>query len=82
MKRLETSVLPACRWLLLPAVIVLAGLLISVFAVRDTSAHVAYEQRAHGTAPTEKTGLRAAFVRGTFHDPVLRVCNQAGLVTI
>jgi MFS family permease len=62
------------------AVIVVAGLLISVFAVRDTSAHVASEQRAHGTGPTEKTGLRAAFARASFHDPVLRVCNQAGLV--
>src|SRR5947199_5539830 len=33
------------------AVIVAAGLLISVFAVRDTSAHVAHEQRAYGPGP-------------------------------
>jgi MFS family permease len=55
-----------------------AGTLISVFLVRDTGAHVAYEQRAHGdrAAPT----LRAAFARGSLRDPVLRACSQAGLV--
>ena len=62
------------------AAVVVAGLLISVFAVRDTSAHVVHEQRAHGTGPSETSGLRAVFARASFRHPILRVCNQAGLV--
>src|SRR5207302_7973054 len=44
------------------ALIVAAGLLLSVFAVRDTGAHVALEQEAHGATAAEPAGLRAAFV--------------------
>ncbi len=62
------------------ALIVAAGLLLSVFAVRDTSAHVALEQEQHGDRVSEHAGLRAAFVQATVRDPVLRVCSQAGLV--
>jgi MFS family permease len=54
-------------------------LLVSLVAVRDTGAHVAHEQFAHG-GPSERTGLRAAFVRASFRHPVLRACCQAGLV--
>ena len=61
------------------AVIVVAGVLISVFAVRDTGAHVELEQRAHGGEPAH-TSLRSAFVYATVRDPVLRACSQAGLV--
>jgi MFS family permease len=61
------------------ALIVAAGVLISVFAVRDTGAHVDLEQRDHGDEPTHAT-LRSAFVHATLHDPVLRACSQAGLV--
>lgn len=61
------------------AAIVAVGLLVSVFAVRDTGAHVAHEQRAHEAGSPQK-GLRAAFTRATFRDPVLRSCSQAGLV--
>jgi len=62
------------------AVIATVGLLVSIFAVRDTGAHVAYEQRAHGRTTTGKRGLRAAFVNASLRDPVLRACSQAGLV--
>jgi MFS family permease len=59
--------------------IVLAGLLISLFAVRDTGAHVALEQEAHEGAPAQR-GLRQAFVDASVRDPILRACSQAGLV--
>jgi MFS family permease len=62
------------------AVIVAVGLAVSVFAVRDTGAHVALEQRAHGDSQPGHGGLRAAFVHATLRDPILRVCSQAGLV--
>ena len=61
------------------AVIVLVGLLVSVFAVRDTGAHVDLEQRDHGDAPAH-TSLRSAFVHASWRHPVLRACSQAGLV--
>jgi MFS family permease len=62
------------------ALIAAAGLLISVFAVRDTGAHVAHEQAAHGAAAPPHGGLRAAVAHATLRDPLLRACNQAGLV--
>jgi MFS family permease len=58
------------------AVLATIGLLTSVLAVRDTGAHVAYEQ---GGATTG-VSLRTAFAQATVHDPVLRACSQAGLV--
>ena len=60
------------------AVIAVIGTLVSAFFVRDTSAHVSEEQRAHGAAVAGS--LRQAFARGTLRDPVLRACSQAGLV--
>jgi MFS family permease len=55
------------------------GLLVSILAVRDTGAHVAHEQHVHGDrAPAH--GLRSAFTHASLRDPVLRACNQAGLV--
>jgi MFS family permease len=62
------------------AVIAGAGLLISLFAVRDTGAHVAHEQRAHGDDGRGPLRLGAAFRRASIGDPVLRACSQAGLV--
>jgi MFS family permease len=62
------------------AVIATTGLLISLFGVRDTGDHVALEQRAHRGDGLLPTTLRAAFVRASLRDPVLRVCSQAGLV--
>jgi MFS family permease len=62
------------------ALIATAGLLISAFAVRDTGAHVAHEQVAYGDATPVHRGLRDAFAHASMRDPILRACNQAGLV--
>jgi MFS family permease len=62
------------------ALIVTAGLLISVLAVRDTGAHVALEQTRHGGEEPGHTDLRRAFAYASLRDPILRACNQAGLV--
>jgi MFS family permease len=62
------------------ALIVVAGLLLSVFAVRDTGAHVALEQKEHGEHASGHAGLRGAFVQASVRDPILRACSQAGLV--
>jgi MFS family permease len=59
--------------------IVLAGLSISMFAVRDTGPHVALEQRTHGARSAHAT-LRSAFAQASLRDPILRACSQAGLV--
>jgi MFS family permease len=60
------------------AAIAAAGLLVAIFFVRDTAAHVALEQRGHGTS--RALPLRAALARASVGDPVLRACSQAGLV--
>ena len=61
--------------------IVTAGLLVSVFAVRDTGAHVALEQQAiTATHAPAHASLRSAFAHASLRDPVLRACSQAGLV--
>src|SRR6266513_2688430 len=57
------------------AVIACAGLLISFFAVRDTGAHVAHEQRSHGDDGRGPLHLGAAFRRASVGDPVLRACS-------
>jgi hypothetical protein len=62
------------------AVIVTEGLLLSIFAARDTRAHVVLEQQAHAERTAQHAGLRSAFVYATVRDPVLRACSQAGLV--
>jgi MFS family permease len=63
------------------AVIATAGLVISVLFVRDTAAHVALEQQAHAShARGAPHSLGSAFRYATLHNPVLRSCNQAGLV--
>jgi MFS family permease/rhodanese-related sulfurtransferase len=60
------------------AAIAALGTALSLLFVRDTSAHVAREQRAHGHA--ESKTLRAAFAGATVREPMLRACSQAGLV--
>ena len=62
------------------ALIAAAGLLLSAIAVRDTGTHVALEQQGHGDGKPAHTGLRSAFAHASLRDPVLRSCNQAGLV--
>jgi len=63
------------------AAIALAGLLVSLLAVRDTAAHVALEQAGHATgAETEAPPLRQSFAEASYRRPALRACSQAGLV--
>jgi MFS family permease len=63
------------------ALIAVAGLLISIVFVRDTEGHVALEQRAHqGDAAAAAPSFGRAFRQATLEQPVLRACNQAGLV--
>ena len=62
------------------ALIVLAGLLTSVLTVRDTGAHVAHEQDVYGDPARRQLHLGTAFLHGSLRDPILRACNQAGLV--
>jgi MFS family permease len=62
------------------ALIGAAGVLVSIFAVRDTGAHVAHEQLVHGDASSTGMTLRRAFAQVSLRDPVLRACSQAGLV--
>ena len=62
------------------ALIATIGLLVSVFAVRDTAPQVALEQQAHGDHVPAHAGLRSAFVYASVRDPILRACSQAGLV--
>lgn len=61
-------------------VVVGVGTMASALLVRDTGAHVAAEQRAHGAAGDGGRTLRHALLHGTVADPVLRACSQAGLV--
>jgi MFS family permease len=62
------------------AAIAITGLLVSVFAVRDTSAHVKHEQTAHGDDARPQLNLGTAFAQASLRDPILRACSQAGLV--
>jgi MFS family permease len=62
------------------ALLVTVGLVVSVLAIRDTGAHVAYEQLTHGEAAGRRLGLGGAFAQASLRDPVLRACSQAGLV--
>jgi MFS family permease len=63
------------------ALIASVGLVASAVGVRDTAGHVAVEQRAHARDIAQSPpGFRAAFRRATLEHPVLRACNQAGLV--
>jgi len=62
------------------ALIAAAGLLLSVFAVRDTGAQVALEQQAHIADPSAHGSFAAAFAQASLRDPILRSCSQAGLV--
>jgi MFS family permease len=62
------------------AAIAAAGLLISVVAIRDTGAHMTHEQAIHGDDSQRRLHLGSAFTLASVRDPVLRACNQAGLV--
>jgi MFS family permease len=75
---LAASIAPRTAVWAAGTLIAVAGLLASVFLVRDTSAHVSVEQHDHGRRP-ESIPFRDAFVLGSFRHPVLRACSQAGL---
>jgi MFS family permease len=62
------------------AAIAVVGLVVSLVAVRDTGLHVAHEQAARGDRTRAQLGLWDAFRHSSARDPILRVCNQAGLV--
>jgi MFS family permease len=63
------------------ALIACVGLVVAIVFVRDTAAHVAVEQLAHAAGTSEPLpGLASAFRTATLRHPVLRACNQAGLV--
>jgi MFS family permease len=61
------------------AAIASVGLVVSLFLVRDTHAHVTMEQLDYGER-AHKIALRHAFPLVSYRDPVLRACSQAGLV--
>jgi MFS family permease len=60
------------------ALLAAAGLLTSVFFVRDTGRHVRLEEGGDGGAVAPSFGT--AFTDVSFREPVLRACSQAGLV--
>jgi MFS family permease len=62
------------------ALLTATGLLVSVFAVRDTAAHAAHEQASHGETVERRLRLGGALAWASVRDPVLRACSQAGLV--
>jgi MFS family permease len=63
------------------AVIAVTALLLSVFFVRDTGAHVSLEQeRHHPEADRTPPTLLKAFAGASYQEPALRSCSQAGLV--
>jgi MFS family permease len=57
---------------------VLAGLALSVLAVRETHGHARHEARSH--APEASTSQRTVFLRTSFTDPDLSSVSQAGFV--
>jgi MFS family permease len=62
------------------AAVAAAGLLISLLLVRDTGPHVALEQARDHDLGQNQPAMRTAFPAGTYRDPALRSCSQAGLV--
>jgi MFS family permease len=63
------------------AALAVLGLAMTLLFVRDTSAHVALEQRRdHAGADDRPPRLRDAFGDATYREPALRACSQAGLV--
>lgn len=59
---------------------VLIGLLLSVFAVRETLHHVAHESKLAGTSARDPLSQREVITRTSFTDPDLSSVSQAGLV--
>jgi len=64
------------------AAVAAIGLALSVLFVRDTAGHVELEQAQAAEHETDEPAprLRDAFPQGTYRQPALRSCSQAGLV--
>jgi MFS family permease len=60
--------------------VAVTALLASVLLVRDTAEHVAIEESGQPAAGRGPSTFRGAFADGTYREPTLRSCNQAGLV--
>jgi MFS family permease len=58
----------------------LAGLLLSVFAVRETRDHALYEARLAGPVARDQPSFRSIFTLTSWRDRNLFSCSQAGLV--
>jgi MFS family permease len=61
------------------AAVAVTGFLISLVFIRDTGRHVALEQTAHHSDAAPPS-LGRALADGTYRQPALRSCSQAGLV--
>jgi MFS family permease len=62
------------------AAIAVAALIISTLFVRDTTAHMDFEQARDHAGADAPPGLSAAFADASYRVPALRSCSQAGLV--
>ena len=60
------------------AIVALVALVLCVLFVRDTAEHVALEQESTARPGEGAPPLGEAFAAGTFRDPALRSCSQAG----
>lgn len=63
------------------AAFALIAFVLSILFVRDTAAHVAFEQSRQPSAADDRPPrLAEAFARASYRVPALRSCSQAGLV--
>jgi MFS family permease len=62
------------------AAVAAAGLLISLFLVRDTASHVALEQARDHDQGESAPSMRTVFPGASYRDSAMRSCSQAGLI--
>ena len=60
--------------------IAVTAFVVSVLFIRDTAAHLSFEQAQQPDAHEAPPGLGAAFAQASYQVPALRSCSQAGLV--
>jgi MFS family permease len=58
----------------------IAGLILSLTLVRDTTEHAMLETRAHQSTQNKSPSFSAVFAQTTFRDPTLSSVSQAGLI--
>ena len=56
------------------------GLLLSVFLVRDTTAHAREEARLHVGGEVAPPSFKEVFIQTSYRNPTLLACSQAGLI--